>query len=93
MYKCICLGNHVNHVRRKLSLCFVLSRTSLSLYLVKDLWDSVIPCLSHWGTVDTFLAIWITQIVALSFPVCIPWPVRIMIDPELIVSRLFRPNI
>jgi hypothetical protein len=93
MYKRLCLANQVNHISRKLSLFFIPSHTFQSLYLVKHLWNSVVPCLSYWRTVDAFLAIWITQVVALSFPVCIPWPVRIVIDPKLIRSGIFCLNI
>ena len=86
MYECICLGNQVNHICGKLSLFFVPRCTFQSLYLVNEFWDSVVPCLSYWGTFDALLVIWITQKVAMKTSACIIWPVRIMIDPKMIWS-------
>jgi hypothetical protein len=85
MNQCMfCLRNQLNHVGGRLSLFFVPRCTFQSLYVVNEFWDSVVPYLSYWGTFDAFLVIWITQIVAMKTSACTIWPVRIMIDPNMI---------
>jgi hypothetical protein len=83
-------------IHGKLSLFFVHPTSCLfqSLYFIVELWDCVIPCHFYWGVVDTFIAMWVTQIVARQPSIVTScWLVCTMVDPKLIRSRLFCKNI
>jgi hypothetical protein len=94
MCKRICLGSQ-SITSMGNCLCSLFAQRVAHSRACISLWScGTVSCHFYWRMVDTFIVIWVTQIVAMQPSIATPcWPVCIMVDPKLIRSRLFCRNI